>query len=214
MILSFDVWNTLLAANPEFKAQRLHAICNAIGLPEDQVSVKFDETKRALDFIQENTGKAFTSLFCWQLLLKNLGIKDDIKFIAPVLLGISNMLFKQYPPEFNVELIKKLRKVKDDTRRPCDLVLVSNTNFVPGYVVWETCFNHLDLFEKAYFSDESGYAKPSREAFAEGWPYVSERKIIHIGDNVKTDGVCRLYGADYVYVTDPKDTLRVLTEVY
>jgi FMN phosphatase YigB (HAD superfamily) len=212
MILSFDVWNTLLSANPEFKTARIDAIVSETGLPKIAVATKLRDTKRVLDFIQEDTGKAFTSLFCWKLFLKHVNYEGDIDEMGRTLLEISNTLFVRYPPSFDVELVKVIRKMKKGMSHIDEIVLVSNTNFVPGNLLWTTCFEHLDLFDSAFFSDQWGVGKPSEEAFARGWPLICGRKVIHVGDTIVTDGACTKYGAEFILVKDPSDTLKRLTE--
>lgn len=218
MILSFDVWNTLLSANPEFKAARIQEIMRLSDLPKVTVQIKMRDTKRILDFMQEETGNAFTSLFCWKLFLKNCGYSGDIDSMAEILLDTSNYLFTKHPPHFDVELVKVIRKMKKNMSHISAIVLVSNTNFVPGNVLWSTCFEHLDLFDNAYFSDQEGYAKPHFAAFTKGWPVclgygVPKGSIIHIGDTIATDGAAVEQGAEFMLVSNPADTLKRLTEM-
>lgn len=213
MILSFDVWNTLLSANPQFKVERIQEIMRISCLPKIAVEIKMRDTKRILDYIQESTGNAFSSLFCWKLFLKHSGYTGDVDAMAESLLDTSNYLFAKHPPIFNVELVKQIRKMrKSEMMGITDIVLVSNTNFVPGKVLWEICFEHLDLFDKAYFSDQGGYGKPSMQAYAMGWPDVRGKKIFHIGDTLATDGAAKEFGAEFILVKDPEDTLKQLTE--
>lgn len=213
MILSFDVWNTLLSANPEFKKARINRFSDMLGDEPDKIAKELAATKRTLDFIQEKQGVAFDSLFCWKLFVNNMNITGDTQTLAEMLLEESNELFKDYPPQLDINLVKQIREMrKSKMMGITDIVLVSNTNFVPGKVLWETCFEHLDLFDKAYFSDQGGYGKPSMQAYAMGWPDVRGKKIFHIGDTMATDGAAKEFGAEFILVKDPEDTLKQLTE--
>lgn len=222
MFISFDMWNTLISPNPEFKLRRIQALANLLEPQvmynlealEGNVSHCLKQTKEDLDFMQEQLETQFSSLNCWKMFLRNLGLEDKfISFqnLSAYCLQISNSVFEQCRPTFNPELVEVLREFK--AKYKLQYGITSNTNFVPGQVIFDQLFRSPEtsgIFDRFTFSDEELYCKPSRAFFAEAIPSYSNRHLLHVGDNDVTDGAIVDYGIEFLKVENPQDTLDKL----
>lgn len=206
-IISFDVWNTLLTPNPEFKSERNFLLARTLGCPQETVEYYIKMAKSHLDWIQENTGKAFTTLECWEFFCHCAKLDKGMGWN---LMLLSNAAFKRNKPIFDEQLIHQIKILYDVS--DANIVLVSNTNFVSGDLVFKEVFQHHYIFDEAAFSDEYGVAKPCKELFDQVYCGEHGERIVHIGDNPITDGIVEehYFGADYVHVNNPSETIEVV----
>jgi putative hydrolase of the HAD superfamily len=179
--ISFDLWGTLIAANPKFSEERL-VMFRKMSHKSDAVILGVIKSNK------ETYGDtAVSTEFIFDLLKTAL----DIPLSISTIMDEYYALFKQYPP-FLLE--KDIVSILEKAHKNYKLHLISNTLVVKGFVLKEALnrahqniFNH---FDGLTFSDEEGVAKPDAAIFDIAYAkmqQVPKAQVLHIGDNPKTD---------------------------
>ncbi len=122
--ISFDVWNTLITANPLYAEERNKVIAEYASCSEVEAATVYKEVKTLLDLKAEK-GICGTSRHAWETLSAHLNIDlDKVDGLKRDCLA----MFIKHPPTLNPELCKKLEELSSTY----SLSIKSNTNFVPG----------------------------------------------------------------------------------
>ena len=201
--ISFDLWQTLISGNPQFRAEKCELVRKYFKIAEsnEEILNSFVRADRVLDKIQEKFLIQPEYLTAWAIVLCEIGIEqtnvDDIKEF----LRLYNQLFLQFPPILfdDVEwLFEKLSRIGQ-----LDLYIFSNTILVRSEVL-EKFIKTTPLKEiKAFYSD-THFPKPDCRAFE-----VFETKpFIHVGDNIFADGNCSNFGIEFFQVRTNGKSLK------
>lgn len=168
-ILTFDVWNTLIKANPEFSRLRTQMIADTYDIPYEMAKEAYTSVKFFLDTSAEVARIGMATHQCWDLLdstVQRLRRKNDMEYVASpspkALMFASEEMFRARQPIFTQDTKDLLARLKD---RGCSLGIISNTNFIRGDVLFDTLFKDLGVFDYALFSDSFGVPKPHGKIF-------------------------------------------------
>jgi putative hydrolase of the HAD superfamily len=201
--ITFDFWGTLFVEGPEYAGTVLnlrHEIlmdaASEAGVPAEQGDVIEAWRQAALDF--DNAWGAETVMPPFErvgLIFKYLNLPYDEGHVALtaqriVEVGLEGSLL---PLPGVVEAVPHLAK-------KYTLGIVSDTGVSTGRILREQLKRHklLDCFTGLSFSDETGFVKPKREAFAAALEEMSvaPEKALHIGDIPRTD-IAGAFNAGY-----------------
>lgn len=181
---SFDVWNTLVKANPEYAHQRTLRLSEFSGKSYDECKAAYTEVKTWIDDQTEKTGYAPTTLTSVYVLMQKLNIHADPNFVHSVF----TTLFEAHPPTFIDGAIDTVKALQ---HRGIKIVIGSNSNFITGRAMHPFLERNLGVIEFGVYSDLLGVGKPSSKFFEEIWVRSkmarSFPEIIHIGDNFVAD---------------------------
>jgi putative hydrolase of the HAD superfamily len=181
--ISFDLWNTLIIPNKEFKKSRLNLCVLYSGKSEKECAQILQNVKNDLDIKSELFGFQFKPDTAMFILCNELGLNSN---------EVTNFkldyyqLFRTYTPIILPGVLETLKRLKAKYR----IVLASNTVMIPGKIICNSLYSEfLELFDDMYFSDEIGVSKPNPLFFQKihiGAECIA-RNIIHIGDNRSCD---------------------------
>lgn len=192
---SFDLWQTLILSNKEYKIERVQLFKSFFNLNYSDENIA--KVMRKVDIncnkINELTGLHLTFdqiVYCF-LLEFNININQISKKIIEELYLKNEQIFLENIPELiiNIDIFKKL---KDNNK---SISLISNTGFVKG----ETVRKYLDkieilrYFDFLIFSDEEGFSKPNIKIFEKSYDKIiqlsniTKNRVLHIGDNKIAD---------------------------
>lgn len=195
--ISFDLWMTLIASDPEFKPKRDALLASRFGIkaPMEEVSATLRRMDKLFDHVSVVCGQTahYESLIL--LVLDALGA--DAASIQPETLNefYAEMeeLFFKYPPRLlNADTLETFEELQ---QRNITISLLSNTGFVKGRTLRKR-LEQLGVsqhFSFMLFSDEHGAAKPAPEFFASAHEAINvfrnagKHEILHIGDNPVAD---------------------------
>ena len=164
---------------------------NSKGLKVEQIDKTIRDMDKVFDRYNESLGKKISATVMYHKILSkiNEGSREiDIQEAANVE-SKANNLFEEYYPRFLNEDIPHI--LQELTNEGKVLNLASNTGFVEGTTLRKV-LKRLDIlkyFSFCIFSDEVETSKPSTSFFKEIHKKadVAKDKILHIGDNEKTD---------------------------
>lgn len=208
--VSFDVWNTLISANPDFAKARTDFLSAYLQVPATKVNEVYRKLKDWSDRRAESHGESQSSESLYKALLFNLDRQDmDWK---PVQLGLE-LAFANHPPTFLPETRQVLKAIQD---KGLTLSIGSNTNFIRGAVLRDVVLDGLGVdWDYWVFSDEQNVSKPHERFWRTVWGYADENahwpsEVLHVGDNLICDGGCQKYGIQFQHVNGPAELARVL----
>ena len=190
MILSFDLWNTLIKSNPIYKQKR-NDLFKDKDLSEEQTKQIVCNIENKTDAIVSVTGNHINEYQIIGEILYDIEImkgnkpKLDITKIKEIKYQIET-LFINNPPSFYDE---NTESVLQKLSKKHVLILCSNTGLIRGEIIRKVV--DFRYFEQLFFSDECLYSKPN---FKEMFPkniYNQRQNIVHVGDNIEAD----YYGA-------------------
>lgn len=209
--VSFDVWGTLISANPEYAKARTDLIAQAFTIDPAFVKTTYTKTKRIIDSMAETTGEALTTRECFDLLYENL---EEGPFARGLALEDNlHALFLEHAPSVLDETKYQVSTLRS---KGITCSIGSNSNFIPGSVMYPFLQREFDdAFSYGVFSDELRVAKPDAVFFTRVAHKLMEVKkledlehssILHVGDNYICDGVGpRAAGMKYVILNDVSD---------
>ena len=217
--ISFDMWNTLITPNPEYGAARANAIAELLGIPVEIVRIAYSEVHKQADTFQDTLGISidhYALIYsfierCGVIADKNLLAQETILYpeICKRVINLLNTTFDAHHPTFGEGVIEMFDELVEHDFK---FGIISNTSFVRGRWLYELLRKemHADFFKHVNFllwSDETGMAKPSGKMFRTA-KFISKRnKMIHVGDNIHTDGSCIHNGYDqFIYTPNPNST--------
>lgn len=222
--VSFDVWNTLIEANPNFAQARTQMIAELVHVPEELVKIKYTDLKRRADREAERGGTAYSTDALLVMLFDSLmGSADPSAsqiFSTMVSHGISE-LFKEHPPIIRDDVLQLVGQLVDSG---ISVSIGSNSNFISGSVMYpwlQQVSGH--VFSYGIFSDLIGASKPSATFFGHvvdgargrcgGMP-SHPSNILHVGDSQRCDvwGATQL-GINALLVANPEATAALTVDV-
>lgn len=231
-IITFDVWNTLIKANPEFSRLRTIQIAYAYDIEQSEAKQLYTSVKFFLDQSAEVARQCMTTEQCWELLdatVRNFRRKNGERHIEVDLKQLRERcddMFVDYPPILTQDTKDLLVRLKAKGHY---LGIISNTNFCTGTLLFDTLFKELNVFKEAVFSDITGRPKPHGTMFTnikrnlEDWaafeggldedddaPYLN---AVHVGDNLVCDGRAVLFQYDFQHCLNPDDLVATFKSV-
>lgn len=206
--ISFDVWNTLIAANPKYAAARSVAIASIAGITFEQAKEAYAVVKKQLDveaeqFVCGDVGRA------WGVLGIHLGLTADQRDNLQV---TCENLFRAFPPVLNKNLMDQLMYLAIDY----EMSIKSNTNFISGRILSEAVgFDRMPWWSFTHFSDQHLLCKPDILFFAQTLLQsklddLANYEVLHIGDSEIFDGKCVDLGFKFCHIKNPEDLLNKL----
>lgn len=210
-LLSFDVWNTLLVANPEFKAARQRYLSAELGLSPEVIEPVYRRHKDGADREAEVSGAGASCETVYRRFLADLDRDPDNW--AGVLRGME-ITFGRNPPVVLPETVGLLRYLQ---LKGFGLSIASNTNFIPGSCLHDVALGTWGVaWDFEVFSNELEHSKPHPNfwnvvaAEAEARLQIKPEAILHIGDHLICDGGCTAHGIGFEHVHDPAGVPAVL----
>lgn len=206
--ISFDVWNTLITANPWYSEIRTEIIAKYANVTDREAGTMYRKVKKYLDQNAEKGICSFTST-AWHVLGKTLNM--ELKAIAEMQY-MCEQAFIANPPDLNGDLIAQLMYLSFNY----ELSIKSNTNFISGRVLSQTVdFDRMPWWSFMHFSDEHLLCKPDILFFAKTLlssklSSLANYEILHIGDSEIYDGKCVDLGFKFCHVKNPQDLLEKL----
>jgi FMN phosphatase YigB (HAD superfamily) len=210
MIISIDLWGTLIKGSPIFEKEKVKLVNDYFNFDEEPEFILkcFKDTKDELNAIIESTGWQPDENLIFSLLFSKLTRTTGHSWKKDYIETFMNRyqhLAHRYPPTIYSPDTENYLSLLS---RKAKLIASSNTMFLKGITmqlilqkigIWE-------YFQSALFSDEVGASKPSKDMFM-----VSKELNIstdyHIGDNIYTDGASSDFGSEPIIIHSNNKTL-------
>ncbi len=208
--ISFDVWNTLITANPRYAQERTKIIADVANIPLHEADAAYSDAKGFLDSEAENKrcGNVYRA---WNILGQSLRLKNHDREKMRL---ACEAAFMRHSPHFDIELLDAIM----DLTPNYEVSIKSNTNFISGRVLSEAVgFDRMPWWAFTHFSDQMGMCKPDIRFFAETIrcskiPSLECSEVLHVGDNPICDGSVVDYGMKLLLVNSPQHLLTTLKE--
>jgi putative hydrolase of the HAD superfamily len=203
--VSFDIWNTLLKSNPDFKNMRIKRIAHALGIDDiDLVTKVVMSVDEACDAETDITGEQFGPVDRLDRVSIDLGEYMTLKSANKLISDIESLFLSNPPALKESTIIPTFEELKS---RGIKIAVLSNTGFINGNVM-RKALKKLSIesyIDVSIFSNEIGYAKPHRRVFEH---VILDLKckcntIVHVGDNKKADYLgAQNAGLEALWLTD------------
>lgn len=213
-VVSLDVWNTLIRANPNFAWARNRFLSTELSLPVNIINAAYRKIKDTADSVAESKGECVSNMTIYKSFLSLLGMQhyNWLKLRQ----GLERV-FAKYPPQILPEAIETLHCLQE---QGVALSIASNTNFIRGDALYNIVLNTWEIDWKfLVFSDQLMQAKPHPRF----WNIVARRakkfagakpwEILHIGDNKICDGACSIANIQFQHIESPTELVQVLERV-
>lgn len=211
--ISFDVWNTLISANPAYAIERAEFLAEVFDRPPhdlEEIKKIYSRVKSVFDSGAERNHSSFA---VYSTLIDELSIKfgytDALNVFS--LKDAFTEMFLRNPPIILQDLIKVIQEYY---RRGFTISIGSNSNFISGEVMHPFLISKFgDIFKFGVYSDIIGSAKPSPEFFKTICKEADlpPRQILHIGDDVRCDAEgSSVAGFQSLLIKNPADLLKHL----
>lgn len=210
--ISFDLWNTLIFPNPEFKKKRLTYLKSELSMDSYRIESIYRNIKDGADFRAEKDGICVPNNVLYKKFLLSLG-RSNIKWLT--IRDNMEDIFCKNPPYISPEIIDLLR----DINKKFTLSIASNTNFIRGEILNIAVLEKLKKFGVEWsfkmFSDTMNIPKPNIYFWLNviKCAKVDPSEILHIGDNKICDGGCREVGIKFEHVNDQNDLFAILSRL-
>lgn len=200
MRIAFDLWGTLMCANPEFRTRRVDLFKKYFS-DEPVLEVygdMMDTVKKQLNNIIEPTGWMPNQKLIRTFIAASLNTDEErvYKFMQDY-----QRLAILYPPTF---IDPDTPKILSWLAKDHGLYIISNTMFIEGDTLTEILKQKgVDDYFKGYgFSDNMKISKPNPAIFTYDLDYM-------IGDNVQTDGgFARAKNIKFIQINSNDKTLK------
>lgn len=205
---SFDLWLTLIKSDPKFKQERdkyfyIH-FNRGVQFSQEEVSAIIRDVDITCNAVNEIAGGSISPLEMYAMILRKLNYPTE-NLKETDLFAIYHKieaLFLKYPPQpYCKDTFPTLLKLRE---KGATLSLLSNTGFITGDTIDKMFDQHFPIhvpgmsvkhiFSFRLYSDRFQCSKPSRRFFnlmtevCERNHAVSEKHILHVGDNPIADG--------------------------
>lgn len=200
MRIAFDLWGTLIRANPEFRTRRVDLFQKHF--PDEPVyeiySDAMDTVKKQLNNIIEPTGWMPNAKLIRTFIAASLNTDEDsvYRFMQDY-----QRLAILYPPTF---IDPDTPKILNWLAKDHGLYIISNTMFIEGDTLTEILKQKgVDNCFKGYaFSDNQKISKPNPAIFSYDLDYM-------VGDNTQTDGGFALAkNTKFIHINSNDKTLK------
>lgn len=201
--ISFDLWQSLISGNPQFKLEKCELIRKFFNLDKSDREIldSFVRADKLLDKVQEKFLIQPELFFSWAIVLSEIGIEKSNPAEIESFLEIYNRLFLEFPPVLFDDVEWFFEKLRNDGTT--DSYILSNTILVRSETL-QKFINTTILKEVTAFYSDTHFPKPDCRAFE-----VFENKpFIHVGDNVYADGNCVNSGIEFYQIRTNGKTLK------
>lgn len=194
--VSFDVWNTLITANPHFALARNFYLATELNIGVDIIKQMYTRVKDTVDSGAVFRCEAFSTDEVFRLLYNALNITVTPTQHKRIRAAIES-LFLTHTPCLGIGVKQLLHALIDDG---ITVGIGSNSNFISGAVMLPFLERELDVkFTAPVFSDLCGHAKPDPQFFVQIMDQLTHvttnrHEVLHVGDSVD----CDVVGADRV----------------
>lgn len=210
-VLSIDLWNTLIMIRKEnstfltkklklrsdLSEEKIISICKSTSKFFDDLAIQTGiETPsiKKLSYLIQNTNSDITALELQNCLKEDLFLHPPIIIDEKGLLLLDNFL--------NINSI--------------GLIISSNSGYISSSIMREIVslinLDKLKSFKKSFFSEDIGYAKPSKDFF-----YSIQKNgysiITHCGDNKQSDCSIDLPFLQILYSKNQKKAFKGITKI-
>ena len=193
--ISFDLWKTLISKNLKFNREKCKLIRKSFRLSasDDYILNAFKRSDKLLDRLQEQFLIQPDCLTSWAIVLDEIGLQNTNAGKIEAFVQNYNQLFLEFQPvlfddvEFLFEKLFKIEKLK--------LYLLSNTILVGGEILDKFIKTTILKNIEAFYSD-SYFPKPDSRVFE----MLTNKPMIHVGDNLLTDGSCTKLDIEFYQV--------------
>lgn len=205
--VSFDVWGTLVTANPKFAVARREMLSRILHKKEAEIQSAYSETKYEVDSAAIRYGSAISTDRVIARMFEMLHLNPSEEAISQVRQSIEE-LFRAYPPLVSPDAVKLISTLKWLT---VSSSIGSNSNFISGDVMYPFLKRAGLQLEYGVFSDLELCAKPSFDFFAKvaqeaAKLRIAPHEILHVGDNATCDGAGpQRFGMQFAIVDRPED---------
>ncbi len=202
---SFDLWQTLIKSNPDFKLKRAEYFFkhfNRKNRTIEEVQSIIRDIDIMCNVTNEVVGANIHAFEMYVMVLHKLEYDLSILSARDVqsIYHIVDKMFNDNPPVvYDSNTISVLKKLKS---QGATLNILSNTAFIHGNTLKKFIdSNFKDIFLFQLYSDETGTSKPNVRMFTAminmvfGFRIsdpITLQDILHVGDNLKAD----ILGAD------------------
>lgn len=211
--ISFDLWDTLIKSNPDFKRARNQLIRDFSEYPNkglfndyylnDRVSVikKKHDNLVELYGTQPNMDHLFAEL-CNEFFIPS----DRMRYFFGKYQTAFNDLLPRIYSENTIPTLEKLRSLGFMLWTTSNTLLADAGTIRNIMVQLKLVGGRDGLITTARFSGEEGVSKPHKKMFFCG------RTDIHVGDNVLTDGGCVQHGIEFYQINSNDNRIADLPE--
>lgn len=206
-MISFDLWGTLIKPNPEYKTARIKIISEYTKEHPDEITHIFSRIKKDFDKLVEEYSASFNPTTLYRGVLSQLGIHSQ-HIVREIEVRLQNK-FIAHPPLLYGGTITNLEQI--DLK--IDTTLISNTLLTRGEALMAALPDLMIHFENKIFSDAYQVSKPllfSDHCYS--FHRFQPREILHVGDNVITDGGCQKYGFNFFQINSNDKTIADIHE--
>lgn len=209
-LVSFDIWGTLIKANPLFVEARTLLFMKSLK-HDDNISMKVakDSIDIGADKYSESTGIDMDFYTRMELLIKEIGKKPEDfskNFLDEIRNELSELLTANLPHYIEDNILDTFKQLKD---RGIKIALVSNTGFLHGDTVRKALekMGIMEFVDYYVFSNEVGISKPHPHIFRNlvTQSGINYNEIIHIGDSIKADYQGAWKSGIHSILFDPKN---------
>lgn len=209
-LISLDVWNTIISANPAYAAARDELFRT---LPFDFESIKavYRDHKDGADRAAEERGEGLSSEATYEKFA--LALDPSGRLDPSTLRQGLERAFIRNPPLIRDDVVEALEAVH---AAGVHLSIGSNTNFIRGRILGAARLERICVpWAFQVFSDDHAVSKPHPEF----WDLVKAKAakldidpsdIVHVGDNKICDGGCVDHGIRFAYTPNPEGLAPLL----
>lgn len=213
-IYSFDLWNTLIRSNPEFKNKRDSFLFSFF----DNKDGSFSNFQSIVEAVSKGLNKKaeVTGMHvpCVHILYSIFNGYDAKLFTMEEYIFMEKTiqeLFLTYPPSlYDEDTLKVLDTLSKRMNHKIDLR--SNTGFIHGTTLVKAMelLGIAKYFDEMFFSDQIHYAKPHEKMFSRRRHLNNVEDWIHVGDSKKADGGCEKFGIKFFHFSDERPLIELL----
>ena len=198
MKIGFDLWGTLIQANPQFRERKKDLYQKYFGRIEGCEEI-LQEIKKSLNNIIEHTGWQPSEEIIHRMIASKM--YSDLKTVEKFMEDYQRLGIVYSPQLISSDIITVLTELSNAGN---DLYIVSNTMFF-NHKTMKTIVSNIGLdefFTWSTFSDERGIAKPDPRIYNEDLDYF-------IGDNPMTDGFyAEKIEAEFIHINTNDKTIQ------
>lgn len=220
IIISFDLWNTLISANKSFGSIRNWLLSSIFNISIDDAHSIVKSCKQEFDDMALH-GEQWSYQNIYKHLINKTSV-DPTSIDVDSLIDSFQHAFLQHVPTTPVGLPDAISSLLNDLSKKdiaIKFYLISNNNFIKGSTI-DSCvlpLLHPIKFEKTFHSADMLYAKPSTYLLDHIVSFFDDSPYIHIGDNTVCDDFSSYFtGKDRKYnnffVSNPGDLVQKIND--
>lgn len=208
MIISIDLWGTLIKGSPYFSDAKVALTKLYFDKDTEFILKCYSDSKKELNNLIELSGFQPSNEEIFRFLMSKLNGSYYSGDVLEFMKEYQKLAINLSPQLYSLETLKYMEKFKYEAA----LYLSSNTMLISGTSL-EVILDKLGLlpyFSKLYFSDKQKCAKPNKLMYgSSNW---------HIGDNIRTDEIGAICAGSKSIIINSnnktiKDAYNIITQV-